>query len=142
LLGDLRASAEGVVRGGEPVAAFIAILDGERQKIEWACAGHPGGYLVSSVTEKLTPVVLGGGGAGLGASNAIAMRGTSSMSGRTLIVASSGLRGRDEAAWFKELASIDTYGARIAVQLVGNAVDHDDPHEDLLAVVVRDRGGA
>ena len=30
------------MRGGEPVAAFVAIVDANAEAIEWACAGHPG----------------------------------------------------------------------------------------------------
>ena len=41
LLASLRASAATVVRGGEPVAAFVAIFDATGQSITWACAGHP-----------------------------------------------------------------------------------------------------
>src|SRR6185436_3635314 len=41
LLLSLNASAEGVIRGGEPVAAFIAILDADTQKIKWAPPAIP-----------------------------------------------------------------------------------------------------
>ncbi|MDQ3299372.1 MAG: SpoIIE family protein phosphatase, partial [Myxococcota bacterium] len=49
LLTSLRASAEGVIRGGEPVAAFVAILDASTGRVQWAAAGHPGAMVVGPV---------------------------------------------------------------------------------------------
>ena len=47
LIATLGASAEGVLRGGEPIAAFLAIIDGEARTITWSCAGHPGAVVIS-----------------------------------------------------------------------------------------------
>jgi hypothetical protein len=148
LIADLRASAEGVVRGGEPVAAFIALVDGDAGLIDWICAGHPGAYLLGStggggsgdVSE--APIVLGGGGARLGGSLAIATRGRTPLAGGTLLVASTGLRGDDRDRWDVELAAVSATGSRIAARLVESVARAGDPLEDLLAVVVRDRGAA
>src|SRR5690606_32994883 len=46
-----RASPEGVLRGGEPVAAFLAIIDAQKQELEWACAGHPGAVLIGPIAD-------------------------------------------------------------------------------------------
>ncbi|MEO8700027.1 MAG: SpoIIE family protein phosphatase [Kofleriaceae bacterium] len=124
ILTNLRASAEGVVRGGEPVAVFVAILDCDDETITWGCAGHPGALLVGHGE----PVLLGGGAA----------RGTTKLSpGALLVVASSGLRGEDTAAWSARVGEAAPAGPRLASVLVDGA--GKIPREDLLAVVVRER---
>lgn len=159
LLTSLRASAEGVVRGGEPVAAFVAILDGDTRSIAWACAGHPGAALVGPIDPSLTarsenseiralltppntPIaMLGGGGARLGASLIIATRGTSRLpEGAMLAVASTGLRRDDDAHWTGLLRAFAAAGPRMAGVLVEHALAQGEPNEDLLAVIVRERG--
>jgi hypothetical protein len=154
LLASLRASAEGVVRGGEPVGAFIAILDPDAETIAWACAGHPGGTLVTppaggmafplgSMSGVRSPVtLLGGGGARLGASMTVATRGVTKLPQDSfVVVASSELRGEDEALWAALVREHSVTGAKIASILVENALRAKSgaPGEDLLAVVVRQR---
>jgi hypothetical protein len=148
LLVSLRASVEGVVRGGEPVGAFVAILDGEAKSIAWASAGHPGALIVgptpeasaTASTSGLTSsaMVLGGGGARLGASLEIATRGTSKLTpGSQLVIASTGLRDADDIVWMGQVRSAAPAGPRLASVLVDVALARGEPPEDLLAVVVR-----
>ena len=149
LLTSLRASAEGVVRGGEPIAAFIAILDGEGRSISWACAGHPGATLVNppagsttdSASRARTPVIaLGGGGARLGASLAVATRGTTPLRPNAmLVIASTALRSDDDAVWHPAVRTQAHAGPRLASILVEAALKAGEPREDLLVVVVRER---
>ncbi len=150
LLVSLRASAEGVVRGGEPVGAFIAILDGNTNTVEWASAGHPGALIVGRTPEAsatasssgLTSAaeILGGGGARLGASIEIATRGTSNLKpGSQLVIASTGLRADDEILWMGIVRAAAPAGPRLASVLVDDALARGEPYEDLLAVVVRQR---
>ena len=139
LIASLRASAEGVMRTGEPVAAFLAILDPDAYAISWACAGHPGATLLGRGAEPKLET-LGGGGARLGASLTIATRGLAKLPSDALVViASSELRGSDEAAWQALLAAHAGAGQRLAGTLVEAAAKAGAPHEDLLAVVVRRR---
>ena len=153
LLTSLRASAEGVMRGGEPIAAFIAVLDPDRQRIAWACAGHPGGYVVGPIAYELdevplgsgigprpVPVPLGGGGGALGASLATATRGETPLPPDSLLViASSAVRGDDEARWQTVLREQAPAGPRLAPVLVELALRRGELREDFLAVVVRQR---
>jgi len=153
LLASLNASAEGVIRGGEPVAAFIAILDAETAKIQWAAAGHPGATIVGPVAFDLAfPVgsvtgarpktaALGGGAAQqLGASLVVAQRGeTLFPADSLLVIASTSVRGADEAKWNTALADHGPAGSRLASVLVEAALRAGEPTEDLLAVVVRQR---
>jgi GAF domain-containing protein len=148
LLASLRASADGVVRGGEPVAAFVAILDGATGTIEYGCAGHHGGHLMAQMpqsgsmsTPRPVPVALGGGGGALGASLAIATRGTLVLPpDAMLIVASSALRGDgDDARWVTTLRDLAPLGPRLAQLAVERASAAGEPAEDLLAVIVRAR---
>jgi len=143
LLTSLRASAEGVVRGGEPVAAFVAILDGDAGSIAWACAGHPGATLVGPMLDAAAsrPVIsLGGGGARLGASLIVATRGTMKLEpGVLLVIASTGLRGADDGAWHALVLEAAPAGPRLAAVLVDDALEAGEPREDFLAVVVRQR---
>lgn len=153
LVNSLRASAEGVMRGGEPIAAFLAVVDADRQTVAWACAGHPGAHVVGPVAydlsnfpggsvtgqrPKSTP--LGGGGAALGASLTQATRGETALPHDSLLViASTAVRGDDEARWQAALREQAPAGPRLATVLVDAALRRGDLHEDFLVVVVRQR---
>jgi GAF domain-containing protein len=155
LLRSMRASSEGVLRSGEPVAAFLAILDARARSIEYACAGHPGGFLVGPVAlldhgapdgsakgvrPRATP--LGGGTRDPGASLVGATRHTSTLPPDTLlVVTSSALRGSDEATWQAELQELAPASGRLASVLVDTALRRGEPKEDLLVVIVRARQG-
>ena len=139
LLTSMRASSEGVVRGGEPVAAFLAILDPDARTIAWACAGHPGGAIAAADGGR-APVLLGGGGARLGASLVVATRGQAALpDDALLVVVSSGARGDDDARFSHALRGLAPAGPRAAALLVDAAARAAAVHEDLLAVVVRRR---
>ena len=148
LLTSLRASAEGVVRGGEPVGCFLAILDLEARTITWASAGHPGALIVGPTPEAsatdstsgltASAMVLGGGGARLGASLEIATRGNTKLTpGSQVVIASTGLRADDDIVWMGQVRAAAPAGPRLASVLVEAALGRGEPHEDLLAVVVR-----
>ncbi len=152
LLTSLRASAEGVIRGGEPVAAFVAILDADTGRVEWAAAGHPGAMVVGPVAYDVAfpagsvnaarprTLALGGGGARLGASMVAATRGETALDADSLLViASTAVRGDDEARWQQVLADQAPAGSRLASVLVDSVLRAGKPTEDLLAVVVRQR---
>jgi hypothetical protein len=141
VLASLRASAEGVVRGGEPVAAFVAILDDDARTVAWACAGHPGGALVAlDRTGEPAVTVLGGGTSTLGAS-LVTTRGTARLpAGALLVVVSTALRPVDDDAWLEALAVVAPAGRRLANVLVEQSIELAPvPAEDLLAIVVRER---
>ena len=151
LLVSLRASAATVVRGGEPVAAFLAILDATTSSITWACAGHPGASLLGptpidwatgSVSMRGIPM-LGApeeASARLGASLDVAQRGESKLPpGGMVVIASTELRGSDETAWQTTLRMHAPSGPRLAKALVESKLEAGAPQEDLLAVVVRQR---
>lgn len=138
VLVSLQASAEGVVRGGEPVAAFVALLDGEQRTIEWASAGHPGGLVVSDGGS--SSIQLGGGGVRLAASLVIEARGTAQWPpGAVLAVASSGTRGDDDGAWAARVRAATGAGPRLPRVVVEQALAAGAPTDDLLAVVVYQR---
>ncbi|MBA3452154.1 MAG: SpoIIE family protein phosphatase [Deltaproteobacteria bacterium] len=153
LVTSLRASTEGVMRGGEPIAAFLAILDAERQSVAWACAGHPGAHVVGPVAYDLSSfpggsgigqrpmsTALGGGGAALGASMTQATRGESKLPHDSLLViASTAVRGDDEQRWEGSLREHAPAGPRLATVLVDSALRRGGLHEDFLVVVVRQR---
>jgi GAF domain-containing protein len=153
LLTSLRASAEGVMRGGEPIAAFIALVDGDRQRVTWATAGHPGAFVVGPVAYDLAKfplgstsgprpksLALGGGGGSLGASLVTATRGETSLPHDSLLViASTAVRGDDEEKFETSLRDQAPAGPRLAQLLVETAVKRGDSDEDLLAVIVRQR---
>lgn len=155
ILRTMRASSEGVLRGGEPVAAFLAIIDAQKQKLEWACAGHPGAMLIGPIADfesttltsvhtgpQIIPkiVTLSGGPRLRGASLHAARRGESVYAADSLlVVASTALRGDDEERWELKLLELAPATARLATALVEHAVGAGEPHEDLLAVVVRSR---
>jgi len=143
LLVSLRASAGGIVRGGEPIAAFVAILDFDARTITWACAGHPGAILLGPLPERMEDSVarslariplVGLGGA---------PRGTSPLPPDAyLVIASTALRGDDDEPWFATVRAQAVAGPRLAAALVESALRASEsraPREDLLAVVVRQR---
>ena len=151
ILTAMRATAEGVMRGGEPVSAFLAILGTD---IEWACAGHPGAFVVGPVASLETGSPVGSGKAArpdatqLGPgfhkkradSLAGASRGQSTLAPDTLlVVASTALRGTDDAHWHAQLREAAFASGRLATVLVEDALRRGTPSEDLLAVVVRAR---
>jgi len=151
LLRLMRASSDGVVRGGEPVAAFLAILDPDSRAVEWAAAGHPGattlgpianvdtGLPVGSKTAaRPSATPLGGGERSPGASLSGATRGRAQLPvDSLLVVASSGLRGDDADAWQHQLREVAPASGQLARVLVERARDRGHVESDLLAVVVR-----
>jgi hypothetical protein len=156
VLAALRASAEHVLRGGAPIAAFVAILDAEAGTIAWGCAGHPGALLVAPgpADGESTVVALGGGGARLGAirgqirdqsgdgaepGDGIARGAAGLLPDQLLILASSGVYG-GAPAWRSAVGDAAVLGARLAGRIVDAAAAGGQPGEDLLAVVVRWRG--
>lgn len=153
LVTALRASSEGVMRSGSPVAAFLAILDAGAQQIEYACAGHPGAAVVGPIATLDTSLPLG---SSKGARPRAATLGAgtrdpeASLSGATrhtaplppdtlLVVASSALRISDEERWRTQLQELAPASGRLASVLVDTALRQGEPKEDLLAVVVRAR---
>lgn len=128
LLAILRASAERV-RGGAPLAAFVAVL-GDRT-IQWACAGHPGARLViaSPATDvdsaRATAIALPGGGSRLGAGMDLA-RGEAALARTATLVVTSGA--------VPALAPTPDPPARLVAALVAAAPSRD---ADLLAVAIR-----
>lgn len=153
LITALRASSEGVLRSGEPVAAFLAIVDARTGAIDFACAGHPGAFLVGPIAALDGGVALGSGkgarpeatpiGAGTrepDASLGGATRHRAAFPPDTLlVVASTALRGDDDARWQAQLRETAPAGGRLASVLVDIAARHGTPDEDLLAVIVRAR---
>ena len=139
ILRTMRASSEGVLRGGEPVAAFLAILDVQNSLIDWACAGHPGAVLVGPLDAPKTKVFTGGPRV-RGASLHAARRGQDTYAADSvLVVASTALRGDDDGKWEQRLLDVVPGSGRIANVLVSRALEAAEPAEDLLAVVVRSR---
>jgi GAF domain-containing protein len=153
LIVALRASSEGVMRGGEPVAAFLALLDAQAQTIEFTCAGHPGGFMVGPIatidgslpmgsrkSARPTATALGGGAREPDASMSGAKRQIATLPPDTLVVvASSALRGIDDDRWEVQLREAAPASGRLASVLVELALRRSEPSEDLLAVVVRAR---
>jgi hypothetical protein len=139
LLSIISASAEGVRRGGEPIAAFVAILDATTA-LAWACAGHPGAEIVGLGGDLLAVRSLGGDGARLG--DGPAARGVTALGlEQALVVASTGVRGDDRARWLRTLGGAVATGPRLAQVVVELAARRGAAGEDLLAVVVRQRRG-
>jgi hypothetical protein len=153
LISTMRASSEGVLRSGQPVSAFLAILDAQAQTLEWACAGHPGGFLVGPIATIDSGLPIG---SGIGprptltpitagprlkdASLTAAIRGNAPLHPDTLlVVASTGLRGADDEAWEAKLRELAPASGRLSTVLVESALEAGEPSEDLLAVVVRAR---
>ena len=152
LVATMRASSEGVMRGGEPVSAFLAILDAKALSIEWACAGHPGAFVVGPVAGVDIALADGslrgtrpkatalGGAQPPGASLTSATRGASPLPvDSVLVVVSSAVRGSDDVAWLERLRTNALSSGRLATVLVELALRAGDPSADLLAVVVRSR---
>jgi hypothetical protein len=140
LLAALEASAEHVLRGGEPVAAFVAILDAVAGTIAWGCAGHAGAQLVAPVGGgDSIAVPLGGRGARLGERGAPELGAAALAPDCAVVVASSGVHG-GAPAWRGVLVDPTALGPRFAARLVDAAAAGGQPGEDLLAVVVRQRG--
>ena len=153
LLTSMRASADGVKRGGEPIAAFLALLEGDRETVSWACAGHPGAFVVGPVARDVEfpqgsatgprpgCIALAGDTPQLGASLAMATRGESKLPSESMLVlASTAVRGADDARWQSSVREMAPAGTRLAQLLVDAALHRGVPHEDFLAVVVRLRG--
>jgi GAF domain-containing protein len=148
ILAAMQTSAAGVMRGGEPVSAFLAIIGSE---IEWACAGHPGAFLVGPVASleggapagsiksaRPDAIQMGPGARVADMSNTA--RGKALLPADTLlVVASTGLRGTDDARWQGQLREAAFASGRLATVLVDDAMRRGAPAEDLLAVVVRAR---
>jgi hypothetical protein len=153
VISTMRASSDGVLRMGEPVAAFLAILDAQSQSIEWACAGHPGAFVIGPIAHVESGLPQGSGTGGRPkavalageqrppeASLTAATRGQSAMHPDSmLVVASTGLRGDDTERWQARLTEVAPASGRIATVLVETALRAGAPSEDLLAVVVRSR---
>jgi len=153
ILTAMRATADGVMRGGEPVSAFLAIVGSD---VEWACAGHPGAFLVGPVASLDSGAPLGSAKSArpeavqLGPGIQQAKKRADSLAGATrgqtplaqdtlLVVASSGLRGADDAQWMTQLRQTAFASGRLAAVVVEDALRRGTPTEDLLAVVVRAR---
>jgi GAF domain-containing protein len=145
VLAAMQASADGVMRGGEPVRAFIALIGSE---IEWACAGHPGAFLVGPVASLDVGSPMGSirnvrpdaVQLGPGATATRSARGTLPLPADSLlVVASTGLRGVDDAHWQAHLRQAAFASGRLATVLVEDALRRGAPTDDLLAVVVRAR---
>lgn len=138
VLEAMQVSAGGVMRGGEPVRAFIALIGRE---IEWACAGHPGAFLVGPVASLEAGAPLGSiKNARPDAVPISTARGTLALAPDSLlVVASTSLRGDDEAAWEAQLRSAAFASGRLATVLVEETLKRGAPDGDLLAVVVRAR---
>ncbi|HEY1550047.1 MAG TPA: SpoIIE family protein phosphatase [Kofleriaceae bacterium] len=152
LVATMRASSEGVMRGGQPVAAFLAICDAAAATIEWACAGHPGAMLVGPIAgidvglpdgsrRGVAPsiVELGTGEAAVpGQTLSEATRGVTPLPEDTLVVvASSGLRGDSERDWARTVREYAPASGRLATVLVDQRARKSAIVDDLLAVVVR-----
>jgi hypothetical protein len=140
LAAALRASAEDVLRGGEPIAAFVALLDADAGTIAWGCAGHVGALLVAPGADAEPAVALGGQGARLGEPRGEIERGEAALApDQLLVIASRGVHG-GAPAWRDVLRDAAALGPRFAARLVDAAAAGGQPGEDLLAVVVRQRG--
>ena len=139
LQASLRASAEGVLRG-EPIAAFVAILDAEAQTIAWASAGHPGAHVVAS-SAPAPPMPLGDLGARLGDASGVWTRGDAAFGpDDVLVVASRGVRAGGSDAWYGALGAGVAATPRLAALLVELAANGGPASDDLLAVVIQRRG--
>jgi hypothetical protein len=135
LLATLATSAESVLRRGEPIAAFVAILDAAGA-IAWGCAGHPGGVVVSADHPALP---LGGGGGRLGEAPGEATRGEAALPPGALLVVASSAVCADPARWHARLCERVAAGTRLAGVVVDDAALAGPPAADLLAVVIRSR---
>jgi hypothetical protein len=121
------------------VRAFLALIGSE---IEWACAGHPGAFLVGPVASLEAGAPLGS----IKNARPDAVQIGPGPRGRLplppdslLVVASASLRGDDDAAWQMQLRSAAFASGRLASVIVDQALKRGAPDGDLLAVVVRAR---
>jgi hypothetical protein len=141
LIANLRTSAEGVVRAGEPVAAFVAILDANGKTVEWASAGHPGGHIMTAIPFETattgTPI--------RPAPVPIASpRGSAKLEhDQMVVVASSGLRrskhGADDGTWETTIRVLAAAGSRLPALAIESVAKTRALDEDWLAIVVRHR---
>ena len=143
LVATMRAGREGVMRGGEQVSAFLAILDGKARTIEWARAGHPGAFVVgpiATVDGALADGSWRGARPNAHVLGGEAERGAAPLPVDSVLVAvSSAVRGEDVETWREKLRNHALASGRLATALVELALRAGDPSEDLLAVVVRSR---
>ena len=141
LLKSLEATDEGIVRGGEAIRAFIAVLDADTQRLAWACAGHPGAFTVGPIADlAMFPTGSMSGPRPKTEELGATARGESLLAhDHLLVVASRAVRGEDEERWRTSLIDQATAGPRLAQVLVDQAQKRGDLHEDFLAVVVRQR---
>lgn len=139
LLSSLEATDEGIIRGGESIRAFVAILDADSQRLSWACAGHRGGFTVGPVADLAAfPMGSLAGPRPTAEELGNAARGESRLPyDHLLVVASRAVRGDDEEKLRASLIDQATAGPRLAQLLVDQAQKRGDLHEDFLAIVVR-----
>jgi len=141
LLISLEATDEGIMRGGEAIRAFIAVLDADAQRLAWACAGHPGAFTVGPVADlAMFPLGSTSGPRPTTEELGNAARGEAQLPhDYLLVVASRAVRGDEDERWRGSLIDQATAGSRLAQVLVDQAQKRGDLHEDFLAVVVRQR---
>lgn len=159
LLARVRTSAEAFLEGNAPIAAFVVVVDATAASLAWASAGHPGATVLLAGEARETPLprafpsgsqeirptvsAVGSGGGRLGTPQAASASGTAKLPPDALIaIASSALRGDDEARWQLRLVELVDAGTGMAATLVDEAAARGELREDLLAVVVRARTGA
>ena len=153
----MRASSEGVLRGGEPVAAFLAILDAQAQTIDVGVRRSsrrvrdrpdggdrravPAGSLNGRGRSRHA---LGGGGARARREPARgATRGETVLPDTLLVVASTALRGERRRSAGSSGCSRSRRRAAASHRCSSRrALKRGAPAEDLLAVVVRQRSTA
>ena len=149
----MRASSDGVMRGGEPVSAFLAILDREGADDRVGVRGSSGRVprrpdrdaVETRAGRRLGPsrvgrsaIALGGGEQAPGASLTVATRGTTPLPvDSLLVVVSSALRGTDDERWREMLRENAPASGRLASVLVELALRAGDPTRGLAR-----RGGA
>jgi len=139
LLSSLEATDQGIMRGGEAIRAFVAVLDADAQRLAWACAGHAGAFTVGPVADlAMFPMGSISGPRPKPEQLGNSARGEAQLPhDYLLVVASRAVRGDDEESWRTALVDQATAGPRLAQVLVDQAQKRGDLHEDFLAVVVR-----
>lgn len=132
VLAGIGAAGAAIVRGGEAVSAFVALVAVDR--VTWAAIGHPGGALLRAATDAGDP-----GESGLAAAPALALvgaRGEAMLApGDALVIGSTGVHAA------VALAAHRADGPQLAEVVVAEARAGGEPAADLLAVVVRRRAG-